>query len=77
MGVVRDPVKLKEMWTSWNEQVGAPMHADYARLVEIANEGATELGYKDLGVMWRSGYDMSAGEFAAEIDRLWLQVKPL
>src|SRR4030095_17032360 len=24
MGSVREPVKLKEMWTSWNDNVGAP-----------------------------------------------------
>src|SRR5881394_4647664 len=27
--------------------------------------------------MWRSDYDMTAEEFAAEVDRLWGQVKPL
>jgi peptidyl-dipeptidase A len=27
--------------------------------------------------MWRSGYDMSADEFAALTDKLWLEVKPL
>src|SRR5687768_803887 len=77
MGTMRDPDKLKEMWTSWNDSVGAPMKKDYVRLVSIANEGATELGYADLGAMWRSGYDMPADEFAREMDRLWLQVKPL
>jgi peptidyl-dipeptidase A len=77
MGMVRDPEKLKEMWTSWNDQVGAPMRDDYTRLVSIANEGAKELGYKDVGAMWRSGYDMPADEFSREMDRLWLQVKPL
>ncbi|HEX5222168.1 MAG TPA: M2 family metallopeptidase [Verrucomicrobiae bacterium] len=77
MGIVRDPEKLKEMWTSWNDQVGAPMREDYAKLVSIANEGARELGYEDVGAMWRSGYDMPAEEFSREMDRLWLQVKPL
>jgi peptidyl-dipeptidase A len=77
MGIVRDPAKLKEMWTSWNDNVGAPMRDDYARLVSIANAGAKELGYADVGTMWRSGYDMSAEEFSREMDRLWLQVKPL
>ena len=77
MGKVRDPAKLKEMWTSWNDNVGAPMRADYVRLVEIANEGAKELGYADVGALWRSGYDMSADDFAREMDRLWEQVKPL
>jgi len=77
MGTVRDPEKLKEMWTSWHDNVGTPMRDDYARLVAIANEGAKELGYAEVGAMWRSGYDMPADEFAREMDRLWLQVKPL
>src|SRR5678815_2017135 len=77
MGTMRDPEKLKEMWTSWHNNVGAPMRKDYARLVGIANEGAKELGYADVGALWRSGYDMPADEFAREMDRLWMQVKPL
>jgi peptidyl-dipeptidase A len=77
MGTVRDPARLKEMWTSWHEQVGAPMREDYTRLVGIANAGAKELGYADVGAMWRSGYDMSDEEFAREMERLWQQVKPL
>jgi peptidyl-dipeptidase A len=77
MGLVRDPASLKEMWTSWHDNVGTPMRADYARLVTIANEGARELGYADVGAMWRSGYDMPPDDFAREMDRLWLQVKPL
>src|SRR5262245_61174432 len=77
MGKIRDPERLKEMWTSWHDNVGAPMHKDYARLVTIANEGAKELGYDDVGAMWRSGYDMPAEDFAREMDRLWAQVKPL
>jgi peptidyl-dipeptidase A len=77
MGTSRNPEELKEMWTSWHTNVGRPMRADYARLVEIANQGAKELGYADTGAMWRSGYDMPADEFAALTDRLWGEVKPL
>ena len=77
MGTMRDPKKLEEMWTSWHNNVGGPMREDYARLVGIANDGAKELGYGDVGAMWRSGYDMPADEFASEMDRLWMQVKPL
>jgi peptidyl-dipeptidase A len=77
MGKVRAPEKLKEMWSSWHNNVGAPMRDDYARLVEIANAGAKELGYADVGAMWRSGYDMPADDFPREMDRLWNQVKPL
>jgi peptidyl-dipeptidase A len=72
-----DPDVLKEQWVSWHNNVGRPMKADYTRMVEIANAGAKELGFKDTGAMWRSNYDMEPDAFAAEVDRLWTQVKPL
>jgi peptidyl-dipeptidase A len=77
MGTVRDPEDLREMWTSWNDNVGAPMRAQYTRMVEISNAGATELGFPDTGAMWRSNYDMSPDEFAALTERLWGEVQPL
>jgi peptidyl-dipeptidase A len=77
MGTVRDPNQLREMWTSWNDNVGSPMRTEYQRLVEIANAGARELGFADTGAMWRSKYDMSPDEFSALTERLWNQVKPL
>jgi len=77
MGTVRNPAQLQEMWTSWHTNVGRPMRADYTRLVEIANQGAKDLGYGDTGAMWRSRYDMPADDFAALTDKLWNQVKPL
>lgn len=77
MGTNRNPDELKEMWGSWHTNVGAPMKNDYARLVEIANQGAKELGYGDVGAMWRSGYDMTPEQFAVLTDKLWAEVKPL
>ena len=77
MGTNRNPEELSEMWASWHSNVGAPMKDDYARMVEIANEGARELGFADVGAMWRSGYDMPADDFAKLTDKLWAQVKPL
>ena len=77
MGTVRNPAQLKEMWTSWHNNVGSPMRPDYARLVTIANQGAKELGYADTGAMWRSGYDMTPEQFSALVEKLWAQVKPL
>jgi peptidyl-dipeptidase A len=77
MGTVRNPAQLQEMWTSWNNNVGAPMRDEYQQLVNIANEGAKELGYEDTGAMWRSKYDMSPAEFEAMTERLWNEVKPL
>lgn len=77
MGTNRNPEELKEMWVSWHDNVGAPMKTDYVRMAEIANQGAQELGFADLGAMWRSGYDMPADDFAKLTDKLWLEVKPL
>ena len=77
MGTNRNPDELAEMWKSWNDQVGSPMKDDYAQMVDIANQGARELGYADLGAMWRSQYDMKPDEFAVLTDKLWAQVKPL
>jgi peptidyl-dipeptidase A len=73
----RTPEELAEMWASWHDNVGAPMKDDYAKLVGIANEGAEELGFDDVGAMWRSGYDMSPAEFTAMTERLWEETKPL
>ena len=77
MGTNRNPAELKEMWVSWHDNVGAPMRDSYAQMVGIANEGAVELGYRDAGTMWRSGYDMSPEEFAALTDKIWNDVRPL
>ncbi len=71
------PKQFAEMWTSWHNQVGAPMKNDYVRMVEIANAGSKELGFADTGAMWRSGYDMPPEAFAADTERLWQEVKPL
>jgi len=77
MGTNRNPDELKEMWLSWHDNVGAPIKADYVRMVELANAGAKDLGYADTGALWRSNYDMTPEAFAALTDKLWAEVKPL
>jgi len=77
MGTLRDPKQTAEVWQSWHETTGRPMRQDYARLVEIANAGAKELGYADTGAMWRSQYDMTPEEFVAMYDRLLGELDPL
>ncbi len=73
----RTPAELAEMWESWHDNVGAPMKGDYAQMVAIANDGAKELGFSDVGAMWRSGYDMDPDDFTAMTERLWQETKPL
>jgi len=72
----RDYDALLDAWQGWRT-IAKPMRNKYERFVELANEGANELGYADLGEMWQSEYDMSAGEFQADATRLWEEVKPL
>ena len=72
----RDPEELKKAWLGWH-QISVPYRKDYIRFVELSNKGAREMGFKDTGAMWRSKYDMEPDAFAAEMERLWQQVKPL
>jgi peptidyl-dipeptidase A len=72
----RDPEELRRAWLGWHA-VGAPMRQRYARMVELGNAGAKQLGYADVGALWRSNYDMPPDGFAKEMDRLWTQLQPL
>ena len=72
----RDPDALLDAWQGWRT-IAMPMREKYTRFVELANEGARELGYADLGEMWRSAYDMTPDEFEADTLRLWNEMKPL
>jgi peptidyl-dipeptidase A len=76
MAESRDPNELCDLWVGWHK-VGAPMRTRYSRFVELSNQGAREMGFKDVGAMWRAGYDMSPEQFSAEVERLWQQVRPL
>ncbi len=68
--------ELTEAWTGWHS-TARPLRTEYVRFVDLANEGARELGFADLGAMWRSGYDMPPDDFTKDAARLWGQVKPL
>ena len=72
----RDSGELLEAWQGWRT-ISPPMKDKYAKMVELANEGARNLGFKDTGAMWRSQYDMPADDFSKELDHQFKQVKPL
>ncbi len=76
MATSRDPKALLDAWEGWHA-VAPPLAKPYQRFVQLGNQGAKELGFADLGAFWRAGYDMPPDDFAKEVDRLWLQVKPL
>ena len=71
-----DPKELLKAWSDWRK-VAEPMKKQYTQLVNLANQGAKELNFKDLGDLWRSQYDMNPHDFEKEMNRLWDQVKPL
>lgn len=70
------PTERRTAWERWRA-VSVPMKPLYADFVELGNEGARELGYADMGSLWRSSYDMEPDAFATEVDRLFAQVEPL
>jgi peptidyl-dipeptidase A len=65
-----------EAWKGWHA-IAPAMKDKYARYADLGNKGAKEIGFADMGALWRSGYDMSAQDFEADIERLWTEVKPL
>ena len=71
-----DPKELLDAWRGWHT-VSPPMRPLFARYVQLSNKGARELGFADMGAMWREKYDMPPDAFTAEMDRLWEQVRPL
>ncbi len=89
IGESRDPKKLQQAWEGWRSismvaqgevSPGKPaptMAQDYARMVEIGNEGARELGFANVADMWLSNYDMPSADMEKEVERLWTQVEPL
>src|ERR1700676_1309080 len=76
MSTSRDPEALKEVWAGWHA-IAPPMRQRYSRFVALSNQGAREIGFKDVGALWRAGYDMAPEEFSVDLERLWNQVKPL
>jgi peptidyl-dipeptidase A len=72
----RDPRELLEVWRGWHA-IARPMRAKYSRYVDLANRGAREIGFRDVGALWRSGYDMPPEDLEADVERLWADVKPL
>ncbi len=75
MAESRDYDRLQEVWTGWH-QISPPMRDKYARFVELASKGAQEIGFANVGELWRSRYDMTPAAFESEQERLWQQVRP-
>nr|WP_245585198.1 M2 family metallopeptidase [Solimonas flava] len=72
----RTPQERAAAWAGWHETAKS-IKPDYEKFVELSNEGARELGFANLGEMWRAGYDMSPAEFEQTVEKLWTQLQPL
>ncbi len=67
---------LTEAWNGWHATARSQRER-FERYVSLGNDGAKELGFDDLGALWRAGYDMPPADFEADVERLWTEVKPL
>jgi hypothetical protein len=76
---LRDSRDYDQRLDAWSIRLAntAAMRKDYARLAELANDGAKRLGFANAGEYARARYDMDTDELRTQTDRLWSQVKPL
>src|SRR5215471_330824 len=63
----KDANVLLDLWAGWHS-ISPPMRPKYVRFVELANKGAREMGFADVGALWRSNYDMTPEQFSADLD---------
>lgn len=76
MAKSRSEPALRDAWVGWHT-ISREMRPLYQRMVSLANEGARDIGYADVGDLWRGGYDMTPAALEADTDRLWQEVRPL
>jgi len=72
----RDYDAQLDAWLGWRT-ISPPMRDLYTEFVTLGNEGARDIGFADMGELWRSGYDMPPDAVEKEADRLVAQVAPL
>ncbi|XXU23505.1 M2 family metallopeptidase [Sorangium sp. So ce887] len=68
--------ELLDAWAGWHA-IAPPLRPKFERYVALGNKGAAEIGFPDVGALWRAGYDMPPEAFEAETERLWGKLKPL
>ena len=71
-----DPAEMKAAWVGWHNAFDAQRPL-YQEFVALANEGARDIGFKDLSEVWLAGYDAPAAEIRAQADELWKELKPM
>nr|WP_276077645.1 M2 family metallopeptidase [Sorangium sp. Soce836] len=68
--------ELLDAWAGWHA-IAPPLRPMFERYVALGNKGAAEIGFPDVGALWRAGYDMPPEAFEADTERLWGKLKPL
>ncbi|GAU88092.1 hypothetical protein RvY_00850-3 [Ramazzottius varieornatus] len=78
----RDPEEMKYLWHAWRDATGKKMRKDYISYIGLKNKAAVADGYKDTAEVWRApyvepSYNYTDANFLEEVDKLWVQMKPL
>lgn len=72
----RDYDTLLKAWEAWREPFKS-QRAPYERFVQLANTGAKDLGFGNVGDVWLAGYDVPPKEFQVQIEALYNELQPL
>ncbi len=77
--ILRTSRNTQELLSAWQEWHANSTHtrAPFTRLVELSNLGAQEIGFADVGEMWRSRYEVPPEKVERDITRIWSEVRPL
>lgn len=76
MQTSRNYDELLDAWTGWHT-ISPSMRPLYEKYVELSNQGARDIGFKDIAALWRGRYDMTPEAFETDVERVWGQLQPL
>nr|QJF77791.1 angiotensin-converting enzyme 2 [Eptesicus brasiliensis] len=73
------------VWEGWRSEVGKQLRPLYEEYVVLKNEMARGNNYEDYGDYWRgdyetegeNGYNYSRSQLTEDVDRIFLEIKPL
>ena len=73
----RDYNQLLKVYTGFRNATGPLIKAQYTEFVKLQNTGAKEAGFKNMGELWQSQYDMTSNEFREMMEDVWQKILPL
>lgn len=76
MAASRNPDELRQIWLDWHAAT-RPLRSDYERFLKLADQGARDSGFANLGEYWAARYEMSADQASAMLDEIAEQIRPL